>query len=115
MDWSARPALTIRAQTSLEELPETLGEAFSDIMSYLGELGESPTGAPFVAYYNFDLASMDIVIGFPVAHTLPGRGNIQASELWHNLICSTIIYLQKEQIIKKLKYLIFPIQKKFLL
>jgi effector-binding domain-containing protein len=90
MDWSARPALTIRAQTSLEELPETLGEAFSDIMSYLGELGESPTGAPFVAYYNFDLASMDIVIGFPVAHTLPGRGNIQASELPSGKVASCL-------------------------
>jgi effector-binding domain-containing protein len=33
---------------------------------------------------------MDIVIGFPVAHTLPGRANIQASELPSGKVASCL-------------------------
>jgi effector-binding domain-containing protein len=48
---------------------------------YLGELGEQPVGPPFVAYFNEDMADLDIEIGFPVARELPGRGGVQPSEI----------------------------------
>jgi effector-binding domain-containing protein len=47
------------------------------LAAYLGSLGEHPAGVPFVAYYNMDMADLDVEIGFPVAAPLPGREDIR--------------------------------------
>lgn len=73
--------LSIRRRTSVQNLPQVLGESYGKIAAYLGELGANPVGAPFTAYYNMDMQDLDIEIGFPVTHTLPSRGEIQASEM----------------------------------
>ena len=50
----ARPTLSIRTRTSVENLPQVLGKAFGDIAQYLmGELGEQPAGPPFAARVGF--------------------------------------------------------------
>jgi effector-binding domain-containing protein len=77
----AHPALVIRARTSLQNLPKTIGEGYGRIMGYLAGIGEQPAGAPFVAYYNMDMENLDIELGFPVAKKLPGRDSISASEI----------------------------------
>ena len=46
---SALPALAIRAQTPVQDLPSLLAEAFGTIVQYLGELGQQPAGPPFTA------------------------------------------------------------------
>jgi effector-binding domain-containing protein len=72
-----QPVLSIRTRCAVEDLPEVLGRSYGAIAQYLGELGETPGGAPFVAYYNMDMQDLDIEIGFPVTRPLEGKGEIQ--------------------------------------
>ena len=77
----AQPTLTIRTRSSVEKLPQVLGESFGAIGQYLGSLGEAPSGAAFVAYYNMSLDDLDIEVGFPVSKLITGSGHIQASQM----------------------------------
>lgn len=77
----AQPTLTIRTRTPVQQMGTVLGESYGAIAQYLGELGECPAGPPFAAYYNEDMQDLDVEIGFPVARELPGRGDIQPSEI----------------------------------
>ncbi|MHB0856726.1 MAG: GyrI-like domain-containing protein [Anaerolineae bacterium] len=73
-----QPTLFVRTTCSMEELPTRLGQAWGAVAGYLAESGEAPAGAPFAAYYNMDMQNLDLAIGFPVSHPLPGRGEIQS-------------------------------------
>jgi effector-binding domain-containing protein len=77
----AQPTLTIRTRTSVQELPQVLGKGYEAIAQYLGELGMSPVGHPFVIYYNLDMQDLDIQLGFPVPQPVPGRGEIHAARM----------------------------------
>lgn len=77
----AQPILSVRRRASVEALSGVLGQAYGAIGAYLGELGEQPAGAPFTAYYNMDMQDLDLAIGFPVGRTLPGRGEIESTEM----------------------------------
>lgn len=77
----AQPVLSIRTITSIQQLPQLLGESYKKIMQYLGEQGETPASAPFVGYFNLDMQNMDVEIGIPVAKKLPEKGNIEVSEI----------------------------------
>lgn len=77
----AQPVLSIRTKTSLQNLPQTLGEGYGKVMQYLAEIGEQPSGAPFTAYYNMDMENLDIELGFPVMKKLPGKNGISACEI----------------------------------
>jgi effector-binding domain-containing protein len=81
VDQPAQPTLSIRTTTSIKELPQALGKAYGAIGEYLAELGEQPAGAAYAAYFTFEMESMDIEIGFPVASKLPGKGEIQSEEI----------------------------------
>jgi effector-binding domain-containing protein len=50
-------------------------------MQHLGELGESPAGAPFVVYYNMDMQDLDVEAGYPVSQALTGKAEVQAGNL----------------------------------
>ena len=76
-----QPVLSVRARGPVGELPKILGQAYGAIARYLGELEEQPVGPPFAAYYNMDMQDLDMEIGFPVARALPGKDEIQASEI----------------------------------
>ena len=78
---SLKPALSIRARTPVQELPQVLERAYGAIAQYLGELGEQPAGPPYAAYYNMDMQNLDVEIGFPVSYKLSGKGDIQPSEI----------------------------------
>ena len=65
----------------MENLPQTIGQGFGTVAQYLGEIGQQPAGAPYVAYYNMDMSDLDIEIGFPVSKKLPGKGEIKASQI----------------------------------
>lgn len=73
--------LSIKAVTSVSNLPAELGKAYGSIMSYLGELGEQPTDGAFTAYYNMDMDNLQVEMGFTVARELPGRGEIKSGEI----------------------------------
>lgn len=73
--------LVMRRTTSVENLPQTLGETYGAIAQYLAELGEEPAGAPFIAYYNMDMQNLDVAIGFPVTRQLAGKKPIDTHEM----------------------------------
>jgi effector-binding domain-containing protein len=50
-------------------------------MQYAGQLGVQPSGAPFIAYYNMDMADLDMEIGFPFAQKLAGKDDILGGEI----------------------------------
>ncbi len=77
----ARPVLSVRFRSPVQDLPQHFEKTYGTIAQYLGELGEQPTDAPFAAYYNMDMQDLDVEAGFPVNKTLPGRADIQAGEL----------------------------------
>jgi effector-binding domain-containing protein len=86
----AQPTLAIRTRTSVQELPQLIGQAYGAIAQYLGELGECPAGPPFAAYYNMDMENLDVEMGFPVARPLAGRGEIQASEIPGGMVATCL-------------------------
>jgi len=69
--------MVVRQITTVQKLPECIGQCIMHIAQYLDEMGEPPAGAPFVAYHNMDMEALDVEIGFPVARALVGRGGIQ--------------------------------------
>ncbi|HBC94877.1 MAG TPA: AraC family transcriptional regulator [Pelotomaculum sp.] len=77
----AQPVLSIRTRTEVENLPQAIGQAYGEIMRYMGELGEQPADIPYTAYYNLDMQDLDVEMGFPVAKPLPARGEIQSGEI----------------------------------
>jgi effector-binding domain-containing protein len=78
---AAQPILTIRTHTPVAKLPQVLGESYGAIGQYLSRLGETPGGAPFVAYYNMNMEDLDIEVGFPVSKPLPNSGPIQSNQM----------------------------------
>lgn len=78
---NGQPTLTIRTRTSSKELPAVMGAAYGAILEYLAAAGGEVAGAPFAAYYNMDVADLDVEIGFAVAGKLAGKDEIQAGEL----------------------------------
>jgi effector-binding domain-containing protein len=90
VDQPAQPSLSIRTTTSIKELPNELGRAYGAIGQYMGEIGAQPAGAPYAAYFTFEMESMDIEIGFPVASSLPGSGEIQSTEIPAGKVARTV-------------------------
>jgi effector-binding domain-containing protein len=80
-DQVAQFTLSIRTRTAVQDLPQLFGTGYGAIVQYLGELGEHPTGPPFAAYYNMDMADLDVELGFPVPHQVEGRGEIQTGTI----------------------------------
>ena len=80
-DLPVQPTLTIRARTSVQNLPELIGKSYGDIAQYLAQLGQYPAGAPFAAYYNMDMQNLDVELGFPVSKELPGKGEIKSGRI----------------------------------
>jgi effector-binding domain-containing protein len=81
LEVTPRPVLSIRVRTTFEGIPQNLGESYTAIGQYLGELGEPMVGAPYAAFYNMDMKDLDIEIGMQVSRELPGRGTIQAGHI----------------------------------
>lgn len=80
-DREIRPAIVVRRRAPVQQLPQVLGQAWAAIMEYAGRKGVSPTGPPFVAYHNMDMADLDLEIGFPFPEDLSGEGEVQSVHL----------------------------------
>lgn len=74
-----QPVLSIRTRTSVQNLPQVLGQGYSKIVDYLASQGQQPAGPPYVAYYNMDMDDLDLELGFITTSQLEGVGDIQAS------------------------------------
>ncbi len=81
LEQPAQPTLTIRTRTSVQDLPQVIGKSYGAIAQYLGELGISSVGHPFVIYYNLDMQDLDVQLGFPVLQPVPGKGEIHAARI----------------------------------
>lgn len=77
----AQPVLCVHKVTPVFELQQVLGNVYGELGAYMAELGETPVGAPFIAYYNMDMQALDIDVGFPVSRMLPSRGEIRADTI----------------------------------
>jgi effector-binding domain-containing protein len=77
----AQPALSVRTRTPVGNLPKVMGDSYMSIAQYLAEIGQRPAGDPFAIYHNMDMKDLDVEMGFPVTHTLPGNGTIDSTEL----------------------------------
>ena len=80
-DLSTQSALSIRTRTSVDKLPQVMGEVYSAVFHYLAESAEEPAGPPFAGYFNMDMQDLDVEIGVPVSKGLPGKEDIKASEI----------------------------------
>jgi effector-binding domain-containing protein len=81
IDQSAKPALVIRTRAPVFRLAKVFGEAYAALEKYLAGIGEQPADAPFAAYFNMNIFSLDLAIGYPVHRTLPGKDKIQPYEI----------------------------------
>jgi effector-binding domain-containing protein len=53
-----------------------------EVFAWLGERGIAPAGAPFIRYHVINMETrMDIEIGVPVDHAVPGDGRVNAGVL----------------------------------
>ncbi len=74
-----QPVLSVRRRTPVAGLSEAISQAYQEVFSYLGQLGEQPADIPFTAYYNMDMQDLDVEIGVAVSRPLPGKGAVQQS------------------------------------
>lgn len=77
IDKEQQPVLMMRKRTTVEVLPTLLGASWGMLGAYLGNLGQAPAGPPYVGYFNMDMQDLEVEIGFPVAHPLAGKGEIE--------------------------------------
>jgi effector-binding domain-containing protein len=81
LEREAQSALSVRSKTSIQQLPQLLGETYIKIIQYLEEQGETPAGAPFAGFFSLDIQNMDVEIGIPISNKFPGKANIKLSEI----------------------------------
>ncbi|MHA2393748.1 MAG: hydrolase [Promethearchaeota archaeon] len=74
-------ALMIRKNTPVEKMPIVLGECYAEIIQYVNEIGAKEPIESFVIYYNMDMSSLEIDVGFTVSEKLPGRDHIRLSSI----------------------------------
>lgn len=77
IDAPEQPVLAIRTRTPVSALPQQIGKAYAAIAAYMQEQGETPTEAPYTAYFNMDMDDLDVEMGFPVPRALPAKGDIK--------------------------------------
>ncbi len=73
--------LCVRTLTSVEKLPELIGNTYHRIMDYMEQMGEELDGDPYIGYFNMDMQNLDVEIGIPVDKVLPGMEDISPGEL----------------------------------
>jgi len=77
----AQPALCLHTRTSVDKLPQAIGEGYQKIGALMGELGECPADVPYTAYSNMDMNDLAIEMGFPTSKALEGKGEIVPGQM----------------------------------
>lgn len=80
-DQKEQPVISIRKTTNMAGLQQELGQAFTAVIDYLAELGETPAGSVFACYYNLDMEHLDVEMGIPVSKPVIGKGEIKAGSI----------------------------------
>jgi effector-binding domain-containing protein len=73
-----QPALTMRSRTTPDDLDPVISESINGVAAYMSELGARRAGPPFTISSDPDAdGRIDVVIGWPTAERLPGRGRVE--------------------------------------
>ncbi|HAU32181.1 MAG: Transcription activator effector binding protein [Desulfotomaculum sp. 46_296] len=72
-------ALTVRTTTRLQDLPKVMEKSLREIKEHLAKFEEEPTGPPFAAYYDMNMESFEVEIGFPVSRAFAETDNMKTS------------------------------------
>lgn len=82
--------LSIREQRPFAELAQ-VGDAISELMAYLGEIGVRPTGHPFCIYHDEDIRDvLDLELVIPTARHVAGRGRMSGRVLPAATLAATL-------------------------
>lgn len=73
----ARNVMTVHFRSPVSELSSKVGEVYGAVFGYVARMGAAPAGPPFVAYYNMDMADLELEAGCEVNTALPGSGDVQ--------------------------------------
>jgi len=90
VEMTAEESLFIRLRASIEDLPSVVGLGYGKICEYLAEMGEEPSGLPYIAYHNVDVDCLDMEIGFPVSKQIPASGEIKSGYTVYGLCLETM-------------------------
>lgn len=85
-----QPIASIRLYTKQQDLGCVLPPAIDRIIAYLASAGEATAGAPVAIYHTFTEEGVDVEVGIPVSHPVPGEGEIRASELPGGSVACTL-------------------------
>lgn len=75
------PALFIRSTTSVQSLPQIIGEGFTKVGRYIESLGEIPTDIPYLKYLQFEEITennINVEIYFDTPRLLPDKEDIKS-------------------------------------
>ncbi len=86
-----QPAVSMRTQVPMSELPAFFERAFPAIMGHITAAGQHPAGPPFALYRNQDMDNFDIEAAFPVAEPMAVEGELQAIVVPGGKVCTTIL------------------------
>ncbi|MDE2935292.1 MAG: GyrI-like domain-containing protein [Chloroflexota bacterium] len=73
--------LGIRASTTMEQVPQLLGELFGEVYEFIQDQGQQPVGMPLTIYHSMDGDGLELECAMPVAAGIAGSGRITAGEL----------------------------------
>lgn len=81
VDLQEQHVAIVKGHVTVDEMPEFLGGAFSEVINVLDEQGLHPTGAPFGRYSMPEGGAFDAEIGFPCNDVVKPEGRVEACEL----------------------------------
>ena len=81
IEQDVQQVVSVRTRTSVEKMPQVLGEVYGKIINYLKEIGQKPLDYAFTAYYNMDMQDLDIEVGFPVSTPVKGKDDIKPNTI----------------------------------
>ena len=84
------PAVTLRSVAGFAELPEIFESSFARLIAYLEDLDEDIAGPPFAIYRNLPTEELDVEMGLPVTHPVPGNEHIISKEIAVENAASTV-------------------------
>lgn len=91
IEQSEQHVLTIRAAIDfMKDFSDFCGQSFEGIAEYLNHIGVLLGGAPIVCFHNMDLEHLDVEVGFPVANSINGKGDMKAYTIPAQKVVSAI-------------------------
>ena len=73
--------VAVRLRTHVKDLPELLPSTYGRLVKYLNNINTPVAGPAYAAYFNTDMADLDIEAGFLVSGRVEGKDDIIASEI----------------------------------